>query len=288
MISIRHRYSGEVLLGEPGESLSRHVLRAAALREADLAGMQLVGACLDGACLAAADLHDADLSGARLEEADLSAANLAGACLESAHLRRARLVNADLSRTVLRDADLEGASLSGARLGGADLRACSIEAADLTGALYDAQTIWGEGVVPADRGAVLVELALSLQESAPALAIGGGNVPAAQPGPTEAALKGEDDEPLTRVFLEYRVDADLQSATGAVALENAPEGAPLAALANGGGRGGSPYCPDCGGGMAFAEKIAAPDEDYGFGEGMPLFLFFCSECSRAAALEPAY
>jgi len=110
-----------------------------------LAGAYLYGANLAGARMRGAYLRRADLRGADLADADLAGADLAGAYLNGADLRRADLRRADLLQADLRRADLTGADLTGAVLAGADL----------TDALYDAATVWPDGVDPVQRGAVM-------------------------------------------------------------------------------------------------------------------------------------
>jgi uncharacterized protein YjbI with pentapeptide repeats len=79
--------------------------------------------------------------GSDLAHTDLSEANLYGADLSGADLR-----GTNLYRSYLRWTDLRGADLSGADLTEVDLRM----------ALYNSDTLWPEGVIPAETGAELM------------------------------------------------------------------------------------------------------------------------------------
>lgn len=89
--------------------------------------------------------------------ADLSGARLAGAVLPGSKLAKVNLKGADLSRADLTHAVLAGADLQGAKLQGANLTAADLANVNLTGALYDSQTRWPQGFVPAQHGALDVK-----------------------------------------------------------------------------------------------------------------------------------
>ena len=161
--------------------LGRASLRESDLSGADLRRAQLDGADLSGVQLRGATMANADLRQALLMRADLSRANLDTAILVEADLREAALSHARLRSTDLRHAKLSGAvctstdftnacldqaDLTGARLTqatlfaadlrGADLRGAVLLGADLRGARYDSSTLWPEGFLPGEVGAVQV------------------------------------------------------------------------------------------------------------------------------------
>ena len=102
---------------------------------------------LESISMAGIDLSGADLICADLVKANLSGANLCGANLCLANLRGADLIKADLIKADLIKADLSGANLSEANLHEADLHE-----ADLSRAIYNAATIWPDGVPPVPVG----------------------------------------------------------------------------------------------------------------------------------------
>ena len=90
--TIKHRYTGAVLLeGEAGMT-TRQALEKATVAKANLGGADLYGANLGGANLYGANLGDANLGGADLGGADLYGANLGGANLGGADLYGKKLV----------------------------------------------------------------------------------------------------------------------------------------------------------------------------------------------------
>jgi hypothetical protein len=96
-ITIRHRYTKEVLYETEEVETLRQAVEKANLEGADLFGADLSGADLSGADLSRAYLSGAYLFGADLSGADLSRANLSRAYLSRAYLSRANLSGADLS-----------------------------------------------------------------------------------------------------------------------------------------------------------------------------------------------
>jgi len=169
-------------------NLTRAELGGAALADVDLRHADLRKANLCGTDLSTANLHDADFMGAvydrkttwpegfsaktvgainlddDLPGADLSRANLGGRDFSRANLSGlnaagasfvgTRLIGANLRKVNLFQADLSGANLSGADLCGADLSEANLTGADLTGLHFDDVTVWPQGFIPTDGGAI--------------------------------------------------------------------------------------------------------------------------------------
>ena len=148
MVTIRNRFTGNLILGLDVDDLIRAYLPDADLSSADLRGAdlreaELSGANLRGAILSGADLRGANLGGANLSGANLRGANLGDANLGDANLRDANLRGANLSCANLRGANLGGANLGGADLGGAnlDFSAMPLWCGDLKAGYDDRQVI---------------------------------------------------------------------------------------------------------------------------------------------------
>ena len=144
------RYADLRYANLPDANLSWADLTGADLSDAHLFQADLRYANLSDANLSWADLRYADLSDAYLSDADLRYADLAGA-----YLHNADLFGADLSDADLRYADLDGADLSYADLSGANLSDVVLwGSATWTGATYDEDTIFPEGMDPDEWGMV--------------------------------------------------------------------------------------------------------------------------------------
>ena len=112
MITIKHRFTGNIILTIYSDTLSGADLSGANLIYADLSRANLSGADLSRANLIYADLSEANLREANLIYADLSGADLSYANSREANLREANLIYADLRETDLRGADLSGVRCS--------------------------------------------------------------------------------------------------------------------------------------------------------------------------------
>jgi hypothetical protein len=153
-----------------GADLRGAFLSFSNLSAANLSNANLGGAILDSAALFDAHLRGADLRGAILDGADLHEADFSEANLRGAGLRNAYLSEADLDGAGLYDADLQGANLRRAKLSDADLRTANLRGADLSEARFDPdhppklegaqanrETIWPEGLNPAEEGVRTVD-----------------------------------------------------------------------------------------------------------------------------------
>lgn len=118
----------------PGVALVAANLRGTSFDEANL-----VGARLDGVDATGATFVSAQMDGAALVGAVLTDTNFEGASLRGADLRGSTMDGASLRRTGLFRADVRGVDLSGANLENTDLRRVC----------FDDETIWPEGVQPA-------------------------------------------------------------------------------------------------------------------------------------------
>lgn len=135
-----------------GVDLSNHNLDNLNFTKALLRYARLNRASLRNSCLSYAILEKAELKGADLSHADLTEADLSGAIAQHANLSKACLYSAQLSHT-----DLSGAMLVSANLCHVDLTTVNLQNAYLKGVLYDAETVWPDGVNPQQLGARLVE-----------------------------------------------------------------------------------------------------------------------------------
>lgn len=136
------------------------------LIDANLQGVSLYKASLRNADLQNADLHgvnarDSDFTDANLTEADLTDARLDNAVLDRAHAVRLKGCPATLPGDGWQCLTVPGAERllagPGADLSATDLSNVDLSQVDLTSALYSRTTQWPEGLVPEDRGAVLVD-----------------------------------------------------------------------------------------------------------------------------------
>jgi hypothetical protein len=84
MITIKHRFTGEVLFRGGEFATIAEALQAAIASRANLRGAYLRGAYLSGADMSGAYLSGADMSGADLRGADLRGADLRGADMSDA------------------------------------------------------------------------------------------------------------------------------------------------------------------------------------------------------------
>ncbi len=139
-------------------SAGRHDLSGIELSGRELLGIQLPRARLAGRRLDGCDLRRAQLRKAQLAEASLADCDLRQAQLEGADLRGARLGGARLGGAVLARAHLEGADLRGCALGHLSLRSC----------VWDATTLWPEGVDPTTlsgelRGGIRIDAELGAE-----------------------------------------------------------------------------------------------------------------------------
>ena len=153
-----------------GADLRGAFLSFSNISAANLSNANLGNAILDSAALFDADLSGADLRGAILDRADLHEADLSEAKLRGAGLRHAFLLEADLGGAGLYVVDLQGANLRRANLSNADLRTANLRGADLSEAGFDPdhpprlegaqanrETIWPEGLDPAEVGVRTVD-----------------------------------------------------------------------------------------------------------------------------------
>lgn len=131
-----------------------------------------------GACLMDLDLRQAVFSGLILEGAHFEDSNLEGADFTNADLYWASFFQANLSHAILRNTNLRGtvlecailrnACLDGADLGidnvggstcvnGADFTGVDLRHANLRGAVYNQNTVFPDGFVPAQAGMIIAE-----------------------------------------------------------------------------------------------------------------------------------
>lgn len=153
-----------------GADLRGAFLSFANFSAANLSNANLGGAILEHAALFDAHLRGADLRGAILDRADLHEADLSEANLRGAGLRHAYLLDADLGGAGLYVADLQGSNLRRADLSDTDLRFANLRSSDLSetrfdpdhppkleGARANGETIWPEGLNPAEVGVRIVD-----------------------------------------------------------------------------------------------------------------------------------
>lgn len=204
MTEIKHRFSQDVLLSVPGDSLVEANLAGTDLAVADFAGLDLARANLQGASLAVADFTGANLSGTDLRDADLTGAVLIGANLSGADLRGSTLTGTDLGHSGLEDANLTGVDFTGSNLIGADLSRTRLQGANLAnasmkyalliGAEFDDRTRFPALIFePAAKGAVRV-------------AVGASDLPMADPELQESAA-WDAGQPVLECLVQRASDA---------------------------------------------------------------------------------